>query len=387
MIWGKNARFVPICSYRAIRAHHLPGRLGLVYFGKHGRLAQLGERCTHIAEVTGSRPVSPTILLNVAHARAGRYFTRETAATMTEIHHEEITLAAADGHAIHLQAWTPAGDAVGVIQLLHGLGEHIMRYERFARSAVERGYIVCGHDHRGHGASDGERGYFADENGWQKVVEDVRVVNDHMRSTFGSKPVFQLAHSMGSFIGQAFAMQYGARLAGLLLSGSSWPQRAQLLPGRLLAKLESWRLGKRGHSALINALGFGSFNRRFRPSRTEMDWLTRDEAEVDKYMADPRCGGPFTCGLWLDFLGGLFELGSDHSLARIPADLPILITGGSADPVGGEKGMTRLAMRYKQTSHQRVKLKIYPEGRHEMLNEIGREAVTADWLNWIDAQT
>ena len=118
-----------------------------------------------------------------------------------------------------------------------------------------------------------------------------------------------------------------------------------------------------------------------------MDWLTRDAAEVDKYLADPLCGGPFTCGLWLDLLGGLFELGFDHGSARIPADLPILITGGSADPVGGEKGMTQLAMHFKQAGLQRVKLTIYSEGRHEMLNEVNREAVTADWLNWLDAPT
>ena len=304
---------------------------------------------------------------------------------MTAARHEEITLAADDGHAIHLRAWIPTGDPVGAIQLLHGLGEHIMRYDRFATSAVARGYAVFGHDHRGHGDSAGERGYFADEDGWRMIIEDVRVVNDHIRSACGSKGLFLLAHSMGSFIGQTFAMHHGARLSGLLLSGSSWPQRTQLLPGRVLAKLESWRVGKRGHSALINALGFGAFNRGFRPTRTEMDWLTRDEAEVDKYLADPLCGGPFTCGLWMDFLGGLFELGSDRALARIPADLPVLITGGSADPVGGEKGMTRLAMRFMQTAHQRVKLKIYPEGRHEMLNEINREAVTADWLDWLDA--
>ncbi len=118
-----------------------------------------------------------------------------------------------------------------------------------------------------------------------------------------------------------------------------------------------------------------------------MDWLSRDEAEVDRYIADPLCGGPFTCGLWLDFLGGLFHLGSDHALTRIPADLPILISGGSADPVGGEKGMTRLAMHYMQTLHQRVKLKIYPDGRHEMLNEVNREEVTGDWLDWIESLT
>ena len=303
---------------------------------------------------------------------------------MNDSNYEKFVLTADDGHTIHVQAWKPAGEPVGVIQLLHGLGEHIRRYERFARAAVERGYAVFGHDHRGHGLSEGERGYFADENGWHKVVEDVRVVTDNIRETHVSKPVFLVAHSMGSFIGETFAMHYGARLQGLLLSGSSWPQRMQLLPGRLLAKLESLRVGKRGNSALINALGFSAFNRPFRPVRTEMDWLSRDDAEVDKYVADPLCGGPFTCGLWLDFLGGLFELGSDHALTRIPADLPILITGGSADPVGGEKGMTRLAMHYMQTLHQRVKLKIYPDGRHEMLNEVNRDEVTADWLDWIE---
>jgi alpha-beta hydrolase superfamily lysophospholipase len=302
---------------------------------------------------------------------------------MNASHHEQTILEAADGHRIHLQAWSPGDEARGVIQLLHGLGEHIGRYERFAKAALGRGYVVYGHDHRGHGLSEGERGYFADQHGWHKVVEDVRVVNDHIREAHAAKPVILLGHSMGSFIAETFAMHYGARLNGLLLSGSNWPQRLQLLPARLLAKIESLRVGRRGDSSLINALGFGAFNRPFRPVRTEMDWLSRDEDEVDRYVADPLCGGPFTCGLWLDFLGGLYALGSDHAISRIPAGLPILITGGGADPVGGDKGMTRLAMHYMQTLHQRVKLKIYPEGRHEMLNEINREEVTRDWLDWI----
>jgi alpha-beta hydrolase superfamily lysophospholipase len=302
---------------------------------------------------------------------------------MNQPHHEEMILTAEDGHKIHLLSWTPEGEPVGVIQLLHGLGEHIRRYERFAAAAVAHGFTVFGHDHRGHGASEGERGYFADDDGWHKVVEDVRIVNDHIREMHATAPVIMLGHSMGSFIAETFAMHYGARLQGLLLSGSSWPPRIQAAAGRLLAKFEALRLGRRGNSALVNALGFGAFNRPFRPIRTEMDWLSRDEAEVDRYLADPLCGGPFTSGLWLDFLGGLYELGSDHSLTRVPADLPILISGGSADPVGGEKGMTRLAMHYMQTLHQRVRLKIYAEGRHEMLNETNREEVTADWLAWI----
>lgn len=300
---------------------------------------------------------------------------------------KETILEAEDGHRIHLQSWATGDAPKGVIQMLHGLGEHIGRYERFAEAALGRGYIVYGHDHRGHGQSEGDRGYFADENGWTRVIEDVRIVNDHIRETHATQPIIMLGHSMGSFIAETFAMHYGGRLRALLLSGSSWPQRVQTLPGRLLAKLESLRVGKRGNSALVNALGFSAFNRPFRPIRTEMDWLSRDETEVDRYIADPLCGGPFTCGLWLDFLGGLYDLGSDHALTRIPADLPILITGGSADPVGGEKGMTRLTMHYMQTLHQRVKLKIYPDGRHEMLNETNRDEVTADWLEWMDQVT
>lgn len=303
---------------------------------------------------------------------------------MNEPSRKETTLEAEDGHRIHLQSWASGDNPRGVIQMLHGLGEHIGRYDRFANAALGRGYVVYGHDHRGHGRSEGERGYFADAQGWHKVIEDVRLVNDHIRESHPALPVVLLGHSMGSFIAETFAMHYGERLRALLLSGSSWPLRIQTLPGRLLAKLESLRVGKRGNSAMVNALGFNAFNRPFRPIRTEMDWLSRDEAEVDRYIADPLCGGPFTCGLWLDFLGGLYELGSDHALTRIPADLPILITGGSADPVGGEKGMTRLAMHYMQTLHQRVKLKIYPDGRHEMLNETNRDEVTADWLDWID---
>ena len=300
---------------------------------------------------------------------------------------KETILEAEDGHRIHLQSWATGDAPKGVIQMLHGLGEHIGRYERFADAALGRGYIVYGHDHRGHGQSEGDRGYFADENGWTRVIEDVRIVNDHIRETHATQPIIMLGHSMGSFIAETFAMHYGGRLRALLLSGSSWPQRVQTLPGRLLAKLESLRVGKRGNSALVNALGFSAFNRPFRPIRTEMDWLSRDETEVDRYIADPLCGGPFTCGLWLDFLGGLYDLGSDHALTRIPSDLPILITGGSADPVGGEKGMTRLAMHYMQTLHQRVKLKIYPDGRHEMLNETNRDEVTGDWLEWMDEVT
>jgi len=296
------------------------------------------------------------------------------------------TLAANGDHEIRLRIWHPDGESTGVIQLLHGLGEHVSRYDRFAAAANARGFVVCAHDHRGHGGHDPTAGYFADKNGWSLVVDDVHIAHEHVREQFPSLPIVLLGHSMGSYVAQSFAMHYGAKLSGLLLSGPMWPRRAKLLPAMLVARLESLRMGARGRSALMNKLGFGDFNKRFEPARTEMDWLSRDEHEVDLYIADPLCGGPYTCGLWIDVLHALFNIGSDNALNRIPADLPILITGGSDDPVGGEGSMTRLTMHYAQTGHQRVTMKLYPEGRHEMLNETNRDEVTSDWLDWIGAR-
>jgi alpha-beta hydrolase superfamily lysophospholipase len=135
---------------------------------------------------------------------------------------------------------------------------------------------------------------------------------------------------------------------------------------------------------MLDKLGFDRLNKRFEPARTPFDWLSRDEHEVDRYMADPLCGGPYTAGLWVDFLGGLSSVSSDSALQRIPGDLPILITGGSDDPVGGDDGMGKLMLHYAQTLHSRLTLKLYPGGRHEMLNETNRDEVTRDWLDWAD---
>ena len=299
------------------------------------------------------------------------------------LYHQHEILVAADGHEIHTQLWAPEGQSSCVIQILHGLGEHSDRYARFAAMAVERGIAVCIHDHRGHGKHADELGHFAGDLGWQQLVSDSEAVNDLVRQKFAGTPVILLGHSMGSYVAQTFAMQYGSRLSGLILSASTWPSRLQLAPAKLLAHIEALRLGTRGKSALLDKLGFGNFNKPFKPARTELDWLSRDEAEVDKYVSDPLCGGPYSCGLWLGLIGGLFDLASDTAISRVPLDLPILISGGESDPVGGDKGMTRLAMHYAQTSHQRIKVKIYADGRHEMLNETNRDEVTADWLDWV----
>lgn len=307
--------------------------------------------------------------------------------TVTDFDHRRSILRAADEHEIPVQVFEPADHTAVIIQILHGLGEHADRYARFAAAAAERDFAVCVHDHRGHGSHSAHKGHFADGGGWKALVDDVRTVNQFARETLGEKPVVLLGHSMGSFIAQSYAMHYGSELAALILSGSTWPSRLRLLPAQALAKIESWRHGVRGTSALLDKLGFDNFNKPFEPARTESDWLSRDTEEVDKYIADPLCGGPYTTRMWLDLLGGMREIASDKALLRVPAAVPILITGGEVDAVGGDKGMTKLLQHYAQTSHQRLKVMIYDDARHELLNETNRDQVTSDWLNWIDVVT
>jgi len=289
----------------------------------------------------------------------------------------------ADNHVIPTYVWEPQQSPTAVIQVFHGLGEHAARYERFAHAAMACGYAVCAHNHRGHGPEAEDIGFFAPVNGWNLLVSDGHAVTKHLQHSFAELPIVLLGHSMGSYIAQSYAMRHGKELAALLLSGSTWPSRPLVFVGRLLARIEAWRHGQRGTSPLLDKLGFGDFNKKFQPARTELDWLSRDPGEVDAYINDSLCGGPYSTGLWLDLLGGLLSIANDSALRQIPPDLPILITGGADDPVGGEAAMTKLSAQYTKTGHERLDTRIYPGGRHEMLNETNREEFTADLLAWI----
>ncbi|NQV86186.1 MAG: alpha/beta hydrolase [Woeseiaceae bacterium] len=299
---------------------------------------------------------------------------------------ETFELSSSDQHTIHGTQWRPEGHVRAVIQIFHGLGEHHSRYARFADLAVTRGYAVVAHDHRGHGSFAEELGHFSDDDGWQLLIDDGLRVNDMIGDEYVALPIVLLGHSMGSYVAQSFSLAHEYRLSALTLSVSTWPSVAQLIPAQFLARVEAWRMGIRGRSALLDKLGFGDFNKSFAPSRTDFDWLSRDAAEVDAYIADPLCGGPYTCGLWLDLLSGLRSIASDKALHRIRPELPILLTGGADDPAGGERGIAELAMHYAKSGHNHLTVNIYPEGRHEMFNESNRNEFSADVLDWIENQ-
>lgn len=292
-----------------------------------------------------------------------------------------------DGERILIDTWAPTTDARGIVQILHGLSEHAARYERFAWDCVEQGFVVVVHDHRGHGATcpADELGHFADEQGWQKVIDDAVRVSAAARQSHAGLPFVLFGHSMGSYIAQAFVIQQPNAVDALVLSGSTAAPRLQLYLGRLAARFEAWRRGKQFPSPTLNQQAFGAFNKRFAPTRTEFDWLSRDEAEVDLYVADPLCGAVPSAQLWYDLLGGLVAIGKKSSLRKVPSTLPVLITGGSEDPVGGRHGMQKLATLWAATGHVAVTLQVFDDGRHEMLNETNREDFTDFVLKWMSA--
>lgn len=280
------------------------------------------------------------------------------------------------------------GKPRAVVQIAHGMAEHIRRYHAFAERLVRHGVMVYGHDHRGHGRTASEGGclgYFADENGFETVVGDMVAVTQQIQDKHPGVPVFLFGHSMGSSLSLRYMQLYGQRLAGVILSGSGWFSNLQLALGEWLAAREVRRMGRRAPSHLLHQLTFGGFNRAFRPTRTEMDWLSRDVAEVDKYLADPLCGNVHTAGFFHDYFHGLRVLQRPAEMARIPKALPVLLISGADDPVGNRgRGVQRLAHALRRAGVNDVRLRLYPGARHELLNETCREEVWADVLNWLE---
>ncbi|MGR6874647.1 alpha/beta hydrolase [Pseudomonas sp. HK3] len=293
-------------------------------------------------------------------------------------------ITAEDGHKIECLIWSNP-TAKAWVHILHGMSEHVSRYNEFALRLVEAGFSVIAHNHRGHGSSPSTTlGLYAEQDGWQKLLKDIDTVR---ASVPQDQPYFMFAHSMGTFIAQAYLATQPKPINGLILSGSNIQPSALLKAGRVVAKIEQLRKGPMKTSSLLQFLSFGSFNNAFKPNRTDFDWLSRDNAHVDQYIADHLCGFDCSIQLWLDMFAGLIDLYGNKTYSKIQKDLPILLFGGDKDPVGEMgKGVPKLAKAYEQSGQSNVTFKLYENGRHEMLNEINREDVYQDVINWINQQ-
>ena len=304
---------------------------------------------------------------------------------------EELTVTATDGTPLHVYHW--AADAASkpraVIHISHGMAEHAARYARLAEALVGAGYEVYANDHRGHGKTartDADLGYFADSDGWRRVVDDLWLHIQKARERHPGVPVVLLGHSMGSFLSQQILFEHGDTLAAAVLSGSNGKPPAIATAGKLIARIERMRLGEHGRSKLLDGLSFGDFNKPFRPNRTNFDWLSRDNVEVDKYIADPRCGFIVTTSLFVDLVDALGGLARPENQARIPKTLPVYIVAGSEDPVGAQtRGLEQLRGAYAAAGLTKVTHKYYHGARHEVFNESNRDEVTRDLIKWLDA--
>ena len=298
---------------------------------------------------------------------------------------ETFTLARPDGHAIFARLWRPEAAPRAVVQIVHGLAEHSARYQRLAEALTGAGFAVYAHDHRGHGphCPPADLGFLAERDGWRKLLDDIEAIAERIEADQPGLPRVFLGHSMGSFLGQTYIAEHGDALAAAVLSGSSGPPPAILPIGRRLVAFESWRLGPRGKSPLVQALLFGEQNKPFRPARTPYDWLSRDAAEVDKYVADPLCGFALTNQLAADLVAALADLASPRLAAQIPKTLPIYVFSGDRDPVGAK--LQGLLDVYRRAGLD-VTARLYPEARHEALNETNRDEVTADLIGWLCAR-
>lgn len=295
-----------------------------------------------------------------------------------------------DGLELHTVSWDQVESPKAIVQISHGMAEHILRYDGFAKHLNERGFIVYGHDHRGHGAtavSAEDLGYFSDENGWDKLIDDLYAVTCHIKASHPELPLFMFGHSMGSFALRHYLGKYGYELSGAIISGTGHNPNWLNWAAYQVAKIEKKIKGKRHRSHLMTSLSFGSFNKQFKPNHTEFDWLSRDEIEVYKYIEDPLCGLVFTSGFFEDFLGGIIELTKKSTLAAIPKERPYLFISGMSDPLAqGGKAIREVAGSFKAAGIQDVSVKLYPEARHELTNELDKAAVFKDIADWLDTK-
>ena len=286
-------------------------------------------------------------------------------------------------HQVHAVLWLPdSGSPKGVVQLVHGICEYILRYDHFARFLASQGFAVVGNDHLGHGKSvkgSEEYGFFTD---WHALVRDVRTLRETTGAQFPQVPYFLMGHSMGSFVSRTYLIDYPGTLSGCILSGTGQEGSATVALGKFLTGLgDPHKVNK-----LFYSLSIGAYNKAFKPNRTSADWISRDEEVVDRYLSDPLCSFPTTAGMNHAMMEGLQYIARKENLAKMDPDTPILLFSGDKDPVGSfGKGVEKVAGFFRTAGVKDLTVKLYPGGRHEMLNERNKEDVYGDVLSWLTA--
>jgi alpha-beta hydrolase superfamily lysophospholipase len=304
------------------------------------------------------------------------------------VNRQNLGFRSSDGiHTVHALLWEPEEPICGVVQLVHGVAEHIGRYDAFAQFLADQGYVVAGDDHLGHGHTvqdESELGWFAEADGWDMLVRDEKKLHDLLQKRYPNVPMILLGHSMGSFISRTYLGYYPQDFDACILSGTGHYAPVVCGAGKVLAKAEIKRHGSKYRSKALQSIAFGGYLKGIDDPIGPNDWICRDEAVIRAYGQDPLCGFTATAGLMYDMMDGLSIICRKEHLASMRKTMPVLFISGAADPVGGwSKGVNQVADLFTQAGMKRVTVKLYPGARHEVLNELNRGEVWQDVAFWL----
>ena len=289
---------------------------------------------------------------------------------------------------IHACIWQPEGEIKGVVQIIHGMAEYAARYAPFAEFLASNGFLVCADDHLGHGQSvytKQDYGYFEKHADPDTVIADIRSLQLAVKKQAEGKPCFILGHSMGSFFCRKYISLYGEDFNGAVIMGSGYKDVFTLKAARFLVSANEFFRGSRHRSKFIKKLAFGSYNKKFKPARTENDWLSKNTENVDNYEADGLCGFSFTNNGYKVLFKIIGQACSKKTIEAVPKDLPVYFVAGADDPVGGYgKGVLKAKAKFEEAGIKDVSVNLYEGARHEILNDDCKERVQNDILNFIE---
>lgn len=289
---------------------------------------------------------------------------------------------------IHAVEWIPEDEVKGILQISHGMAEYIDRYDEFAAYLCRAGYYVVGQDHLGHGQSvnhPDHLGFFHQTHGNQYVIGDIAELRRITTDKYPDIPYFMLGHSMGSFLLRQYIQSEGTGLSGVIIMGTGYQPALVLHLGRLMCRMIAGVKGWQYRSSFINNMGLGGYNKSFQPPRTAVDWISKDEAIVDKYVKDPLCTFMFTVNGYYHMFGGMLVLTKKDNRDKINKNLPILFASGADDPVGGfGKSVRKVYQQYTESGIRDIEMKLYKDDRHEILNETDRLEVYKDMYQWLE---
>lgn len=289
---------------------------------------------------------------------------------------------------LHAVRWMPDSEnVVAIVQIVHGMAEHIERYGELAEFLTAHNFVVTGEDHLGHGKSvpeGGVKGYFCAQDPATVLVRDVHRLKKMTQEMYPGVPYFIIGHSMGSFILRNYICRYGTGIDGAVLLGTGTQSAGLLFAAKALAGLQGLFLGQKHVSKMIDKAAFGGYNKQIPEAKTAYDWLTRDEKKVAEYIADEDCGFIFTVNGFKTSFTMISRANNPENLAKIPKELPVFVASGDKDPVGDYgKGVKKVYQSLVDMGLTNVKLKLYPEDRHELMNELDRQNIMEDIENWL----